>query len=247
LQRFTGKTAIVTGAGSGIGRASAVRLAQEGARVVAVDIVGERLDDLVKELPEREVVAVEADVGSEAPVPQIMRAAGGSVDVLVNVAGIMDGFLPVAEMDDETWERVFAVNVTAMMRLTRAVLPGMLERSRGAIVNVSSYGGFHGSVSGAAYIASKHAVIGLTRSTAFMYAANGIRANAVAPGGVVTNIEATPRSEHGGLMVMPILEHMMPESVAPETMAAPICWLASDDAENVTGIVLPADGGWTTK
>ena len=137
--RFAGRTAIVIGAGSGIGRATAVRLAREGARVVAADISADRLEQLTGEFPDLD-----------------------QVDALANVAGIMDAFLPPAEIDDATWERVFAVNVTAPMRLTRAVLPRMLEAGGGAIVN------------------------GLTKSTAVFYKGNGILANAVAPGPVAT-------------------------------------------------------------
>jgi NAD(P)-dependent dehydrogenase (short-subunit alcohol dehydrogenase family) len=128
------------------------------------------------------------------------------VDALANVAGIMDGFLPPAEIDDQTWERVFAVNVTSMMRLTRAVLPIMLEAGGGAIVNVSSEASLRGSAAGVAYTASKHAVNGLTKSTAFFYQSRGIRANAVVPGGVITNIEGAFRSEQAAAIVGPVLE-----------------------------------------
>lgn len=247
MQRFEGKTAIVTGAGSGIGRATAVRLAEEGAAVVAVDVVQERLDNLAEQLGGRKLQTLQADLGSEEPVARILEAAGGSADVLINVAGIMDEFLPAGEIDDATWERVMAVNVTAMLRLTRAVLPGMIEKAHGSIVNVSSYAGFRGATAGVAYTASKHAVIGLTKNTAFMYAPKGIRANSVAPGPVETNIDTTIGSQYAYDLIMPIWEHIMPSYAKPETLASSICWLASDDAENVTGVVLPSDGGWAAK
>ena len=178
--RFAGRTAIVTGAGSGIGRATAVRLAREGARVVAADLAPDRLEQLAGEFPDLDLVPVAGDIATEEGVQAVVAAAGGRVDALANVAGIMDSFLPPAEVDDATWERVFAVNVTAAMRLTRAVLPLMLEAGGGV-----------------AYTASKHAVNGLTKSTAVFYKGNGIRANAVAPGPVATNIEA-PFKSHGG-------------------------------------------------
>lgn len=117
---------------------------------------------------------------------------------MANVAGIMDGFLPPHELDDATWDRVMNVNVTAIMRLTRAVLPLMRAAKSGSIVNVSSEAGLRGSAAGTAYTTSKHAVIGFTKSTAFFYAPEGIRCNAVAPGAVATNIEAPFRSEFAG-------------------------------------------------
>lgn len=121
--RFSGRTAIVTGAGSGIGKATAVRLAREGARVIAADISAPRLSELAEEHPGLDVVAVPGDIASVTGVQAIVTAAAGKVDALANVAGIMDAFLTPAEIDDDTWQRVFDVNVTAIMRLTRAVLP----------------------------------------------------------------------------------------------------------------------------
>ena len=129
--RFTGKTAVVTGAGSGIGRATAVRLAQEGARVVATDISEPRLQQLNAELPALGFVTVVGDVSSQATVDAVLEAAQGRVDALANVAGIMDGFLPPAELVDDVWQRVMDVNVTAIMRLTRAVLPSMIQAGHG--------------------------------------------------------------------------------------------------------------------
>lgn len=242
--RFAGKTAIVTGAGSGIGRATALRLAREGARVVASDISQERLAELVAENPDLDLVTVAGDISTEDAVQAVVGAAGGRVDALANVAGIMDGFLPPAEMEDSTWERVFAVNVTAVMRLTRAVLPLMLEVGAGSIVNVSSEASLRGSASGAAYAASKHAVNGFTKSTAVFYKGKGIRANAVAPGAVATNIEAPFRSAFAAETIAPFFS-IMPPPATSEQLAASITWLLSDEASNVNGVILPCDGGWS--
>jgi len=208
--RFDGKTAIVTGAGSGIGRATALRLAREGAAVVAADISEARLEELRAGNPDLALIPVTADVATGDGVAAVAASAGGRVDTLANVAGIMDGFLPLDEIDDQTWERVFAVNVTSMMRLTRAVLPIMLEAGGGAIVNVSSEASLRGSAAGVAYTASKHAVNGLTKSTAFFYQGRGIRANAVVPGGVITNIEGAFRSEQAAAIVGPVLQATLP-------------------------------------
>ncbi len=243
-QRFAGKVAIVTGAGSGIGRATAVRLVDEGARVVATDVVADRMADLERELGGG-VVTVTGDISSEAVVQQVVAAAGERVDVLVNNAGIMDGFLPAGEVDDDTWERVFAVNITAVMRLTRAVLPAMVSAGYGSIVNVASEAALRGACAGVAYTASKAAVVGFTKNTAFMYQPDGIRVNAVAPGAVATNIEAPFKSERGAARLGPVFQALVGMPAQSEQLAAAITWLASDDAANVTGQVLASDGGWS--
>ena len=240
-ERFEGMTAVVTGAGSGIGRAVAQRLAAEGANVVAVDVDAARVDAVVAETGASGVVA---DVATQQGVDAVAEAAGADVTILANVAGIMDGFLPGHEVDDATWERVLAVNLTAPMRLTRALLPAMMAAGRGAIVNVASEAALRGSAAGVAYTASKHGVIGLTRSTAVLYAASGIRCNAVCPGGVATNIEATSRSDFAMGVLAPYFGNI-PRIATADELAATICWLASDDAGNVNGAVVAADGGWS--
>lgn len=243
--RFVDKTAIVTGAGSGIGRATAVRLAHEGARLVATDISADRLQELSTQLEGLDVVTVVGDISAQETVDAVIAAAGGHVDALANVAGIMDGFLPSAELEDEVWARVMDVNVTAVMRLTRAVLPSMIAAGHGSIVNVASEAGLRGSAAGTAYTTSKHAVIGFTKSTAFFYTPNGIRCNAVAPGGVATNIEAPFTSQFAGERLGPYMQVNVPPIASSEELAAAITWLLSDDSSNVSGAILPSDGGWS--
>lgn len=242
--RFTGRTIIVTGAGSGIGRATATRIANEGGRVIATDVVAERLDALRTEL---EGFAVETVVGVAASetIDALIAAAGDRVDGLANVAGIMDAFLPPDEVDDATWERVFSVNVTGPMRLTRAVLPLMIAAGKGSVVNVASEAALKASAAGAAYTSSKHAIAGYTKSVAFFHGPQGIRSNAVAPGAVATNIEAPMRSEYAARRVGPIMQTTIPPVAQPEQLAAAITWLLSDDSANVNGAVLPSDGGWS--
>ena len=244
-QRFAGQTAIVTGAGSGIGLATAVLFASEGARVVAADISEQRLADLTAQFPDLDVVAVAADITLPGDIDRIIAAADGRIDILANVAGIMDGFLPAGEVDDATWDRVFAVNTTATLRLIRAVLPAMVEAGSGAIVNVASEAGLRGSTAGVAYTASKHAVVGITKSTAFTYGPLGIRTNATTPGPVRTNVDGTPRSELGASRIFALFGALgVPIAEAAE-QAAVIAFLASDAASNINGIVLPVDGGWS--
>jgi NAD(P)-dependent dehydrogenase (short-subunit alcohol dehydrogenase family) len=121
----------------------------------------------------------------------------------------------------------------------------MLEVGSGAIVNVTSEAGLRGSAAGVAYTASKHAVIGITLNTAFIYGPKGVRCNAVAPGPVATSIEAPWRSQVAAERIGPVMQRVLPPTARPEQLAAAICWLASDDSANVNGVVLPSDGGWS--
>lgn len=242
--RFAGKTVIVTGAGAGIGWATASRLLEEGARVIASDVAEGRLAALTAATSSSALVTIAGDISREETVQRILAACEARVDGLANVAGVMDGFLPAAEVDDATWEQVFAVNVTAVMRLTRAALPVMLVAGGGAIVNVASEASLRGSAAGVAYTASKHALVGFTKSTAFMYGPKGVRVNAIAPGPVRTSINGASRSDHGWLRIAPLLEAQAPPVAEPASLAANILWLLSDEAENINGVVLPSDGGW---
>lgn len=244
--RFEGKTVIVTGAASGIGRATASRIAREGGRVVAADINAGPLDELAAELPG--AVTVAGDISQAADVERIIAAAGERIDGLANVAGVMDDFSPLHELDDAVWERAFRVNVDGLMRLTRAALPSMLAAGSGSIVNVASEASLRGNAAGVAYTASKHAVLGITRNTAFMYGPSGIRVNAVAPGGVATGISASigEMSEFGRQRTGGFMGLMPPVATAPQ-LAASITFLLSDDGVNLNGAILPSDGGWSVQ
>ncbi|MFE4956092.1 SDR family NAD(P)-dependent oxidoreductase [Streptomyces sp. NPDC056653] len=246
VSRFTDRTVVVTGAGAGIGRATVLRLVAEGARVIAADISAERLDSLTRDAQgSGSVVAVPGDLTQQSVIDDVVAAGEGRVEGLANVAGIMDGWLPAAEVDDATWERVFDLNVTVPMRLTRALLPQMLERGTGALVYVSSEAGLRSSISGTAYTSAKHALNGFVKSVAFYYGRLGIRANAVAPGGVHTEIDAAFNSAYAEMVTAPAIAIATP-SVTPEVIMHPILWLLSDDAPNINGVILPSDGGWTT-
>jgi NAD(P)-dependent dehydrogenase (short-subunit alcohol dehydrogenase family) len=248
-QRHAGRRAIVTGAASGIGYATALRMVREGAHVTACDVNSEGLSLLADEAaaPERVVAAV-ADITSQADVDAVVAIAleHGSIDILANVAGIMDFFVPVHDIVDEEWERVFAVNVTGAMRLCRSVVPTMRAANRGAIVNVASRAALLGGGAGTAYVASKHALLGLTRSVASLYRDEGIRCNAVCPGAVETGIgsTATPRNPDYITPWMALFG-VATRLAKPDEIAAVISWLASDEASNVNGAALTADGGWS--
>ncbi|MDQ7907794.1 SDR family oxidoreductase [Phytohabitans sp. ZYX-F-186] len=248
-RRYEGRVALVTGAASGIGRAVALRLAAEGAWVLGCDVDADALAEtgkLIADAGGQSTMAV-ADVSAQADVDRIVGLLpDGRIDLLANVAGIMDFFLPVTEVDDATWERVMAVNVTGPMRLSRAVLPLMRAAGGGAIVNVSSIGGLTGAVAGTAYVTSKHALVGMTRSIAALYGADGIRANAVCPGGVATNIgrSAVPKVAWAYERLEKAFARTT-RTAQPDEIATLVCWLGSDEAVNVNGAVVASDGGFT--
>lgn len=245
-QRFEDKTVIVTGAASGIGRATAERILREGGRVVGVDMSTAGLMTLEESAEPGRVVAITADITDEDDVARIVAAAGEVIDGLANVAGIMDGMVPLHEVTDGLWDRVLAVNVTGSFLLSRAVVRKMLDRGQGSIVNVASEAALRGNAAGTAYTVSKHAVVGLTRSTAFMYGSKGIRTNAIAPGPTATAIGGEFRSEYSAPLLEPFLA-LLPAVTTADKIAASIAWLLSDDSDNVNGQVIASDGGWSVQ
>ena len=248
--RLEGKIAVVTGAASGMGLAIATLYAKEGAKVVISDINKEAADAAVESIQTAggEAIAVVANVAEEEDIQNLIDTAVstyGTLDILVNNAGIMDNFEPAGEIEDDKWERIFAINTTGVMRTTRKALPIFLAKEKGVIINIASAGGLQGARAGATYTASKHAVVGFTKNTGFMYANNGIRCNAIAPGAVETNIGSsmTNISEFGmgrtqaGLAVNPRVG-------SPKEIANVALFLASDESSFVNATVIAADAGW---
>ncbi|XUW99793.1 MAG: SDR family oxidoreductase [Dehalogenimonas sp.] len=249
--KLKGKVAIVTGASSGMGRAISRLFAEEGAKVIAADINEEALNGVVAEIRAAGGTAlpVVANVAKEQDIQNMVESAVkhfGTLDILVNNAGIMDNFVPVAELTDELWEKVFAVNATGPMRAIRKALPVFMSKGSGIIINIASAGGLLGSRAGAAYTASKHAIVGLTKNVGFQYAKLGIRCNAIAPGAVNTNIGKTiyDPSKFGMERAMAGIS-LNPRVGEPEEIARVALFLGCDDSSFVNGTVITADAGWT--
>jgi NAD(P)-dependent dehydrogenase (short-subunit alcohol dehydrogenase family) len=243
MGRLDGKIAIITGAGSGIGLAMTTRFIAEGARVVAADITEAglaRLRDLTGATPVRADVTVQADIDH-----LVATAAGlGGLDIVCNNAGIVDRFLPVGELTDDVWQRVLAVNLTGPMMLSRAAIPLMLRAGRGVIINTASVAGLVGARAGAAYVASKHGLVGLTKNIAATYGTDGIRCVAIAPGGINTGISLGGAPSERGYATLNRTLPANPRVGEPVEIANVAVFLASDEASFVNGEVVVADGGW---
>ena len=251
--RLEGKTAIVTGAASGIGLATARLFAQEGASVIAADWNRERLDAAVAgiEAAGGKVTGSQGDISDKDHAEGLIDLAVstyGGLDILVNNAGVMDYMAGVGEVTDEIWRKVLAINLDGPMYTSRKAVLHMLEHGGGSIVNVASTAGISGAAAGAAYTASKHALVGLTSNTAWMYAKRGIRCNAICPGGTATNIaESMPQDRLDPIGGARAAEYaaLMPAFLEPVDIAELALYLASDAARRINGAIIPADAGWT--
>lgn len=244
MGRYEGRVALVTGAASGIGRATVLRLVEEGATVLGADVASEGLDETAAAAARPEAVtAVVGDVTDPGFAPAAVEAAlalGGRLDLLVNAAGILR-FEHSHEADMDAWERILAVNLTGTFRCCRAALPALLDGG-GAIVNVASTSSLFGHPWAAAYASSKGGVLALTKTLAVEYARQGLRANAVCPGSIDTPITDAFELPDGADPKL-LRRIMSPVGMGdPASVAAAIAYLGSDDASHVNGAELRIDG-----
>src|SRR6266478_3546423 len=258
------RMAVVTGAGSGLGRAIAQELAAAGAAVAAVDLdeaAARETAELIAKAGGKGK-AFQADTSKAADVDRAVEgavAALGPLEMMVNNAGILDGYFNVDETDEAVWRRVIDIDLTGVFLGCKRALEEMLPRGRGRIVNMASVAGLNGTGGGAAYIAAKHGVVGLTRQMAVVYSARGITINAVCPGPILTNLRqhsqqilgpGTPDMSGRGIAVSDDqVRAVVPAGHrgAVEDIASAVCYLASDEAGYVTGHTLVVDGGWRAK
>ncbi len=247
FNRFTGKVAFVTGAASGIGKATAVAFASEGARVAIIDRTEEALRQTAKAVEDAggELLVIACDISKpeqvEAAVARTVETFG-RLDVAFNNAGVENKAAPVADIELDEWDRILDINLRGTFVCMKHEIAQMLRQGSGVVVNTSSGAGIRGVAGGSAYAASKHAIIGLTKSAALDYAKSNIRVNAVLPG----NIE-TPMMDRftGGDIQKAIDLEPVGRLGKPEEIAEAVLWMSSDLGAFVTGAAISVDGGWS--
>jgi NAD(P)-dependent dehydrogenase (short-subunit alcohol dehydrogenase family) len=258
------RLAIVTGAGSGIGYATALALAGRGARVAAIDVNADSAGATADAIRKAGGVAASyrADVSRAADVDTALSAAVrdlGPLEIMVNNAGVLDGYFDVDELDESTWRRVIDIDLTGVFLCCKRSLAEMLPRGRGRIINMASVAGLGGTGGGAAYIAAKHGVVGLTRQMAVVYSPRGITVNCVCPGAIPTGLRANSQailgpdvpdmSQRGVAVSDEQVRALVPAGRrgSAQDIANAVSFLASDEASYVTGHTLVVDGGWRAK
>lgn len=261
---FENRMVAVTGAGSGIGRATALAFGARGAKVAVMDINLASAEETVSLITANgnRAKAFQCDTSATSEIDRAVSGAIvalGPLEIMVNNAGILDGFFNVDEIDEALWRRVIDIDITGVFLGCKRALREMLPRGRGRIVNTASVAGIGGMGGGAAYVAAKHAVVGLTRQMAVVYSARGITTNAVCPGPITTNLPHTSqqifgvgvpnRTDRGIGRSDELVRANVPvgRRGTAEEVASAICYLASEEAGYISGQTLVVDGGWKAK
>ncbi|HLB89591.1 MAG: SDR family oxidoreductase [Deltaproteobacteria bacterium] len=250
--RLDGKIALVTGGSSGIGRASALAFAREGAKVVVADVTAEGGQETVRLIKEAggEARFLKVDVARAAEVETLITqtvAAYGRLDCAYNNAGIEGAFVSTTEYPEADWDRVLAINLKGVWLCMKYEIAQMLQQGGGAIVNTASGAGLVGVAGLSAYVASKHGVVGLTKTAALEYAKAGIRVNAVCPGVIQTPMVARLTSQRPEMAEALVAAEPMGRTGKPEEIAEAVVWLCSEAASFVTGHAMSVDGGYVAQ
>lgn len=251
MAKLQDKVAIITGSGSGIGKAIALTYGKEGAKVVVADFNEQGMNETVEELKAlgAEAIGVRVNVTAEEDIVKMVEQtveAFGTVDILVNNAGVSDQMAAAGNVTDDIWERVMDINVTSVMRGVRKVLPIFQEQGHGNIINMASISGLTGGRGGLAYTASKHAVVGMTKNIASQYGPQNIRCNAIGPAHIPTPLTTNMKNiDEFGMSVATRGVNMMPKAGTTQEIANIALFLASDDSTYISGVTLAADFGWS--
>lgn len=249
FSEYEGKTVFITGASSGIGYAQAEAFLKQGACVFAIDRNEVGLQELKQAYPDQFAYRCTnvADVEEVAESVHQALQEYVRIDILVNTAGILDDYKTTLETTEELWDEIFNTNVKGIYYVTNYILPHMLKWKQGVIVNTASIAGLVAGGGGAAYTASKHAIIGYTKQLAYDFSKKGIRANAIAPGAIRTPMNASDFANGGEMAKWVEEETPAGRWAEPEEVAITTLFLASSAADYIHGAVLPIDGGWTIK
>ena len=235
-----------------MGQAQAKLFAQQGAKVIAADINMDGLEQTVAAIQAEggDAYAVQIDVAKQSSVQAGVKSGldhYGQIDILSNTAGILDDYKPTLDTSEELWDRIMGVNLKGLYYMTNAVLPQMLERGQGVIINFGSIASFVAGGGGAAYTAAKHAVAGYTKQLSFDYGQKGIRANVIAPGAIETGMTKEIFAEGAAEVMESVNSVPAGRYGQPEEVANLALFLASDEASFMHGAIIPVDGGWLVK
>ncbi|WP_029191093.1 3-oxoacyl-ACP reductase [Ornithinibacillus scapharcae] len=249
FKEYKGKTVFITGAASGIGKAQATAFLENGSFVFGFDINEHGLSELVERFPQTFQFAV-GSVADKVAVEHAVAAAIAEfdmVDILLNTAGVLDDYAKTLDTSEALWDRIMNTNVKGTYFVTNTILPHMLQRSSGVIINMASIAGLVAGGGGAAYTASKHAIIGYTKQLDYDYCRQGIRANAIAPGAIHTPMNQADFEGDGKMAKWVAEETPAGRWAQPDEVANLSLYLASEAASYIHGAAIPIDGGWTMK